>query len=198
MDTAVETLSTKLLEENSISLGIANNGRTLSALETLADYVVDHLDDGHLQDIAMAWNEEVEEDNWSMDDVRASLEATITDFLSQGNFTSPGPFTLYRGLRVTCIPQDVRTTGTADAIGHHWSLSDSIKDPTFLDQYGAKEGRDVFITAQVNHKDINWLATLIARCNPWIIDYDEIVLKGNSVPQILFVSDSDVVPSAKR
>lgn len=158
-----------------------------SALVTITNAIVAEMDDAH--------HDALLEENG--DDPSAVWEAVggiVRDITLSHTYAAPA-LTLHRGVRVTCPPEEVRVTGTADDIGHSWSTESEIRDPEFLNQYGEEGGRDVFIVAEVDHADIDWFSTLEQRVNPWIRDYEEIVLLGKARPRVISVSDPGSGPA---
>lgn len=151
------------------------------AATTLVDAIVEEMDGSHHKSL-MEENGEDPEAVWSaVDDV---VRQVVLSRLYEA-----ATLRLHRALRVTCTPDEVRTTGTADEIGHAWSSASDLDEPDFLDQYGQDGGRDVFLVADVDHADVDWFSTFEQRVNPWIRDYCEVVLKGTARPRVLSVSD---------
>jgi hypothetical protein len=150
-----------------------------SALAAITNWIAEAIDDwDEVREIA-------EEDGLRPWDYVCSQ---VESFL-RSNIFEAETLSLYRTIRVTCPPDEVVTSGKAEDVGTSWSLSDEIDDPTFLNQYGAMGGRDVFFTAEVRHDDVNWLVTLWKQIDPRVSDYNEVFLLGDAVPTILSVTD---------
>lgn len=161
-----------------------------SALASVVDYIGSCLDEGHWEDL-LAENDEDEEMAWD------SIGEVVLDLVASELFAA-GTLTLYRAIRVACPPEDVRTTGTAAEIGTSWSILAEIDRPDFLDQYGEPDGRIVTMKAEARHADVDWLETFFKRTNPWIRDYEEVVLLEAARPRVVEVNDPDAEGLAQR
>jgi len=92
------------------------------------------------------------------------------------------------------------SSGNFGDIGINWSLSDNIDGKDFIEQYGNGGSLCYMFNATCSPKDIMWAPTLIAQCDPYIQDYNEVVLSPDVSPKTLshrFVEDVSIKPSSE-
>lgn len=165
-----------------------------SATHQVVSHILGDIQDHDYEDLLTRAGFDIDDEEEILEDedaLREAIEDQLLDMLDKHEPFEPGEVTLYRVIRVSCLPSEVNVQPVGQEIGVSWSTEPSIKDPDFLNQYGQNDGRDVAFQATAQKDQVNWLATFVTQIRPTTSDYEEIVMLPDGRLDDLVVTDPE-------